>query len=295
MPAIRYVIILALTLQLFHSSVHAELQWKPREPSYSYATMSVEHLSGSGIATGNFDAESSFQAWWSYVSFPGISVATRKIFLAAEIDGMDRRLVYQGERINGMTMTRIGIFGGTVLWKGAKHRGALMAGTGVASDFISLHRDAAYLHLIYNHRFTVSKRLQWGLGVLVMCNSGRWQQNPPFNLLPSCKWTITPTTFLSVNWDNAQLKQYVSKRVALVGDVRYDFSFFRLDNDISTEFETVAAGGGVDVWVVNDIYVRLRYKQLVYRNEYLGQDGTVLVNENVAGGRAIKLLLVYAR
>ncbi|MBD3390403.1 MAG: hypothetical protein GF418_00175 [Chitinivibrionales bacterium] len=268
---------------------------EPQHPKYDYATFTVEHLMACGNDTPGFGAEKKFQAWWMFVSFPGLAVFGRDIYLAAEVDGMDRVWSYQGERLNRTPATRIGLFSGVSIFKRDKHRGTFFVGTGVASDFVSLHRDAAYVHLIYDHRFTISDRLSAGLGLLVMHNFDRWQRDPPVNLLPSLRWDISRTTFLRIAWDNLTIRQYVHGRVALVGELRYDFSFFRLDHNTTVEFETVAAGGGVDIWIAGDLYVRARYKELVYKNELVERDLDVLVDDTGMRGRAVKVLLVYAR
>jgi hypothetical protein len=83
--------------------------------------------------------------------------------------------------------------------------------------------------------------------------------------------------------------------VALVAEARYDFSFFRLSNKTTVEFETIGAGGGVDVWIAGDVYVRLRYKEIVYKNELIERNGHVLVDDTNTNGRAVKVVLVYAK
>ncbi len=271
------------------------LAFSPKQPRDDYATMSLERLFSCSVDDSSMHAQQGFQAWWTYASFPGFSVLGKNVFMAAEIDGMDRRIDYLGVRQNRSPMTRIGLFAGVTVVKRAKHSGSFMVGTGVSSDFVSLHRDAAYVHLIYDHRFDISQQLSAGLGILVMYNFDRWQRDVPFYLLPTLRWRVTPTTIVRVAWDNLEIKQFVTERFALAAEARYDFSFFRLDNNTTLEFETVAVGGGLDVWVGGDMYVRVRYKELVYKNELLERDGTVLVDDVSRNGRGVKIAVVYAK
>jgi hypothetical protein len=291
MNIVKYRAIAAAILSVYA----AACAFNPRVPKNSYATMAAERSFACGLDDSLMRAEEAFQSWWAYMSLPSFAISGRKVFLSAEMDGSDRKIERGGERTNGLFMSRFGLFAGVTLFSGKKHKGSFMIGPGVASDFVSLHRDAGYVHLIYDHRFTVTKDFSWGLGLLVMYHFDRWQKNPPFNLLPSLRWRITPTTYLRAAWDTIEFSQYVASRIALVGEVRYDYSFFRLDDGITYEHTTVSAGGGVDVHIAGDMFVRIRYRENLYKKEYLEQEKSALVDDVSTAGRALKLMIVYAK
>jgi hypothetical protein len=158
-----------------------------------------------------------------------------------------------------------------------------MAGTGIASDFSSPGINDMYLHLIYEHRYRFSDSFALGLGILVMNNFGTWHF--PFNLLPRLSWHITSRTHLRVAWDIVELKQFLSENLSVSAEARYDMSFFHINANIPYEFITVGAGGGFDMWLFRNFYVRVRYKELFYRNENVSiSDGNDIGSATQRGG-----------
>jgi hypothetical protein len=87
----------------------------------------------------------------------------------------------------------------------------------------------------------------------------------------------------------------LTPRLSLSAETRYDLSFFCLGNDDSVELETVGAGGGFDLWLFGDVYLRFRFKELLFRRELwrLENGNDIDLREN--SGRSVKLQLVYAR
>jgi hypothetical protein len=284
---------LVIILLLFINTAVSSDGFVAKQPDYDMALTTIEGHFDSGIDIYGMKAEGSFQAWRAYAGFPSFRVFGRKVFISTEIDGMDRRIEYQTRRINGPAMTRLGLFTGLRAVKGNNHRGTFFVGTGLSSDFVSLHRDAAYVHFIYDHKIDVSRDFSFGLGILLMYNFDRWQKNPPVNLLPSLRWKLTPRTFVLSKWDNLEVKQFITERIAAVAEIRYDMSFFRLDDGYTVEFETVGAGGGVDIWISGDFYIRARYRENIYKNELLEKDGRILVDDVSSEGRGVKVVLVF--
>lgn len=225
---------------------------------------------------------------------PGFKVLEKNVYLALECDLVNRVVHYRGRRLNHGLMQRYGLFGGITLFRRGKHRGSLLIGTGVASDFAEPGADMLYGHFIYDHRIAVSEGLELGLGILFPYNFGE-TRDPVINLLPTVLWSIKPGTFLTVAWDAVELRRWLRERFALVADVRYDLSFFRLADHTTIELETVGAGGGCDIRLWDDWYVRARYKKILLKNERLRIGGAESVLDGGAGGHSVRLLVAYAK
>ncbi|MBD3241218.1 MAG: hypothetical protein GF331_11580, partial [Chitinivibrionales bacterium] len=208
----------------------------------SRVTANGEQAWGATIDSDYFDGESRLRNGWLYAGLPGFRVFGLNVFTALEADVLHRTMYgVDGARLNHAPMQRYGLFAGVTLMEREKHRGSLLAGSGIASDFEHLGRHSWYLHLIYDHRFTLSERFSFGLGVLVSCNLGQWKW--PINLLPSLTWRVTPRTIVKVAWDNLLIEQWLWPRTAAFAEVRYDLSFFGIGRATRYEFETVSVGG----------------------------------------------------
>jgi hypothetical protein len=265
----------------------------PHDPADNLTTVRYEQHSSCQVKGDSLQADATFPTWWAYVALPSARVLGKKVFFAGEVDAMLREYRLGGEVIAGPLLGRIGLFGGATLLDLKRQHGTLMAGAGFAGDNDAPIGNAWYAHLIYDHRITISDRLKVGLGVLVSDHFGRIRK--PINLLPYLSWKITPITRLRIAWDVLELRQFVTNRLSASAEARYDLSFFGLNNRRSLEFETVGLGGGVDLWIVRNFYLRARYKEIVFRREILKSGATVLSDARQSGGRSLKIELSYAK
>jgi hypothetical protein len=263
------------------------------------ATLKNWYLTASGgqyftekVSVDSFTTDKSFQNFWLYAGLPSFSIAGKKIFSAVEIELMHRQITFAGNPLHdpSVLFQRYGLFAGVRLIDRPRQKGSLMAGPGIATDFTEVSTGIGYLHLIYDHRFTFSDKLQIGLGIVFQYHFDAWRS--PVNLLPTVKWQIAPHTQLDVTWDNLQLKQGIFKRTMAVGEVRYDLSFFRSRNRLSYELETVSAGGGFDIQVSRRYSVRMRYQELVMHREIIRRNGGALVDVIGGRGRLLRVVLV---
>jgi hypothetical protein len=285
-----YSIILVIWASRFQSASSDTLKMRD-----DYITASFEHYFSAPIHGDSLTADASFKNAWAYMGLPGFRVATKNVFSAIELDVVERAIAYGPQKLTGARtiMQRYGVFTGMTIIDNPGNKGSVLAGAGVASDFSVRDPDIWYLHLIYDHRFILSENLTIGAGILFQYHFDAWRM--PINLLPTIKWRIGPRTQFQVAWDNAQIKQYLFSRTTGVLELRYDLSFFRLRDKLSYELETVAAGMGADVHLGGNFFMRLRYKNLVYRREILRLGGTAI--EDIIGGRGgtVKISFVNAQ
>ncbi len=257
-----------------------------------YLTASGEHYFGGNVSGDSLNADGTFQDLWIYAGLPSFTIAGKKVFSAVEADLLHRQITYNGAPLNGSPhlFHRYGIFAGVTLFTPPGQKGSFMVGPGIATDFSKVNDRIGYLHLIYDHRFTVSKKLTIGLGIVAQYHFDAWRV--PLNLLPTLRWDINPQTKLAINWDNLQLSRRIFPRTLVVGELRYDLSFFRSRDRLSYELETVSAGGGFDVRLGKRSRLRIRYQELLMHREIIRKSGDALVDLDGGRGRSVKLLLV---
>jgi len=267
-------------------------QTKYNDPQDDLGTVQIENYWGATVSSDTLSRDNRFPTWWVYWTLPSFRIGGRSVFAAVEMDGMNRSRRYR-EKDSDALLLRYGIFGGISLLDHPKHRGSLLLGSGVAYEANSLSSDDLYLHVIYDHRIKYSDQLTLGLGVLFMNHFGRWRA--PLNLLPYVNWRISNRTRFRVAWDIIELRHALNNRLSVSAETRYDLSFFHLESDDSVEFETVGVGGGFDIWLFGDMYLRLRYKNLVFRREIRRLTGRDDIDIRAYDGHALKLQLVYAK
>jgi hypothetical protein len=260
-------------------------------------TVNAEQTFATAIVDDSLGADQAFQTFWAYVSLPGFRVLGKNVFTAIEVDLMNRSLDWGGKAITSGVMQRYGAFAGITLIETEKQRGSFLVGGGVASDFADVNARSAYCHLIYDHRFLISDRFTFGIGILVAYELGHWGNvfGMPVNLLPSLTWNIAPRTILKAAWDNLTFEQGIFARTSLFAELRYDLSFYQLERETRYGFQSVAACGGVNVRVAGNYFVRVRYKELLFKQDYLDRSGHAEVLASDGRGRAIGLSFVYAK
>ena len=267
--------------------------FKPHDPENDLITVQYEHYFGTPFVADSIHAPSAFPAWWLYATLPGFRILSKEVFWAVELDGMVRDIREGNASLSDSPFQRYGLFTGVTLIEKAGHTGSFLAGAGVAGELSDPDFDDSYVHLIYEHRYRISRNLTLGLGVLAMNNFGEWQS--PLNLLPYLSWHISERKRFRIAWDVVEFKQFLTERISTSAEVRYDMSFFRIDSRIPYELETVAVGGGPDIWLFRHFYLRLRYKELLYRNETLELPGGTEVTSERRRGRSVKVQVVYGK
>ncbi len=269
----------------------------PHEPVDDYATIQFEQLLIKRDDQSHARGDNSLQNIWMYVGLPGFSIAGKNVFTALEFDGIKGELYLHDAKVTSRVLQRYGLFMGITLFDSPAHSGSFMVGSGVATNFSIFNKDVFYYHFIYDHRFILSNSFSFGFGILLSYNLGEFKDPNPINLLPTIRWKITPRTTLKVAWDNLEIKQFFTERIAAVFETRYDLSFFRLNRDLTYTLETVGLGGGMDIWLVKDYYIRLRYKEIVYKNEFLKEHSEKIrfPYSDIGAGRTIRLSFVYAK
>jgi hypothetical protein len=282
--------ICAIILILIAGCSGAQTQF--HDPQDDLGTLQFETYWGASVSTDTLIRDEEFPTWWAYWTLPSFRIADRSVFAAIEMDGVNRSRRYQETEPDALLL-RYGLFGGISLLNTPRHRGSLLLGSGVASEASSLSSDDLYLHLIYDHRIVYSDRLTLGLGILFMNHFGRWRA--PFNLLPYVNWRMSDRTRLRVAWDIIELRHVLNPRFSISAETRYDLSFFHLECDDSVEFETVGLGGGFDIWLLGDMYLRLRYKNLLLRREIRRISDQDDIDIRKYDGHALKLQVVYAK
>lgn len=280
---------LCVSTWLFAATLH--------QPKNDYITVVAEQIFTQNPTSGaeSLTSGSTMQNFWVYTALPGFTVLKKDVFTALECDIIIRELQYRGQTINNTVLQRYGAFGGITLLRNEKQSGSLLLGSGIATDFSDVSGDIFYFHLIYDHRIRVSDRLLLGMGALISYNMGRFK-SPPLNLLPTVIWQPDAAVNVQIAWDNLEVRRLVTERIAAVAEIRYDLSFFHLQEHINYEFETVAIGGGLNLSLGKNWYLRLRYKELVFKDEHI-QIKTATIGARhlgIGSGRSIRVLLVSA-
>lgn len=260
-----------------------------------YSSFSITSQQGVHTDASLNGSSNTAEAYWLYTTVPAFSIGDKSLYVAVEAELYHRELTFQGIDNGKSLFQRYGIFAGYPILKNGKQSGNLFAGLGVASDFTILSKRDLYWQLIYDHRVTISDRLTVGLGLLYSYTHGGPKKTTAINLLPTLRWRVHDRIKLSVNWDNLECKVYVHPKVALVGEGRYDMSWFDME-DYSYQSETVTAGGGVDIKVASSIYARVRLLKNLYQREILWSDDTEwILTPDEVGGYAMRLLFTYVK
>ena len=267
-------------------------QTQYHDPQDDLGTLQFETYWGASVSTDTLTRNGEFPSWWAYWTLPSFRIAGRSVFAAVEMDGMSRSRKYHEEESDALLL-RYGVFGGISFLDTPKHRGSLLVGSGIASEARSLSPDDYYFHLIYDHRIKYSDQFTLGLGVLFMNHFGRWRS--PINFLPYANWRISNRTRFRVAWDIIEVRHALNQRLSVSAETRYDLSFFHLECDDSVELETVGVGGGFDIWLFGDMYLRLRYKNVVFRREIRRVTDHDNIDIRAYDGHSFKLQLVYAK
>jgi hypothetical protein len=267
--------------------------FKPLEPSYDMTTLDIEQVWGAASGDSLLSNASAFPAAWLYSSLPSVHLASHPFFGAFEAEVMPRAIKYQGGQLSHGILQRYGLFAGYTPFESETNKGTMMVGGGVASDMHSLDRHDGYLIFIYDHRFTVSENLKWGIGIEYRWLLGRWDRQP--YLLFDLDWRITPTTRLHAAWSVIELKQYLIPRLALCAGARYAISYFGLDNQARSIFETVSLTAGTDVSFTANWLIRLRFDKYLMKNETINMPATGPIKSSDPLGMAVRMELVYGK
>lgn len=231
-----------------------------------------------------------------YSSLPAVKIANKKIFTAIEVDLLNKDLFLYEKKLNEGFFQRYGLFIGTGLIKNEKQKSAIYLGGGIASDFPALEKDCGYFHLIYDHGWLISDKLKLGIGLLLSYNIGSWKDPQLVNLLPTLQWSPSDKLNINIAWDSFKIRRFITTEITAVLEARYDLSFFKLTKDYSAYFETVGVAGGFDVNLFKSYYLQLRYKEVLYNNNYIKHNSKNSTHSlNNSEERTISISIVYAK
>lgn len=216
-------------------------------------------------------SDNAAEALWAYTTLPSLPVGSKSLYIAIEAELFHHEINLNSISQERSLFQRYGLFAGLPVVAFKKQKGSLYASLGVASDFSRLSRRDLYWQLIYDHRFTLSDRLTLGMGILYSYAHGGPKRSNPVNLLPTVRWRFHDRWKLSMNWDNLEIKYFATERLFFVGEGRYDMSWFNLEN-ISYQVEDVSLGGGIDLKVASNLFLRVRALKAMYRREILWDD-----------------------
>lgn len=262
----------------------------------TYATFQITEQFSKEKSSSKLKSETNSDGLWIYSSLPSLNLRKFKIFSAVEIDLLNKDLFLNKEKINEGIFQRYGVFLGTSIMKTEKQKSAIFIGSGIASDFPSLEEKCGYFHLIYDHQWIITSKLKMGMGILISYNNGSWNDPNLINFLPTIKWDPSPKLDIHASWDNLKIRRFLASSITGVIEVRYDMSFFRLQSEYTVFFEDVSLGTGLDLHLSKDYYLRLRYYEMIYNNNYiLNTENNSTYNIDQILGRTLSLSVVFAK
>jgi len=254
----------------------------------TYARVSYDGYAG----LGGEDANTSLL--WAYISLPGFNKKNISFFPALEIEFMEKNIYRDDALLHEGPLGRIGVPLGFTLINKTHHRGVVILGPGIATASSDVSSDIFYMHVIYEHRFFISKTFEWGLGIALSFNNG-YVKDPPVNLLPYLRWNLTPRLAIRANWDNVHITTQLTDRASLFAQVRYDMSFFLLRENWRYQFENVSAGAGGEFQLLKHWFMSADLRYLLYRNERVYNKGTEYSTRTGSGGVAASISAKYKK
>lgn len=248
-----------LLLQLY------ALELDERDDYSAVSVMTLQGVTSDSIMNKSSDH---IELFWVYSTLPSISIGKKSFYLAIEAELFHRQLNLNGFAQERPTLQRYGLFGGVPVIEGGKSTGSVFLGLGLASDFTTLSSKDLYWQIIYDHRVTLSPKLTIGMGILYSHTLGAPKKSSPVNLLPTLRWRMHDRLKLSMNWDNLEFRYFLTERIALVGEGRYDMSWFHC-RDFAYQREDVSAGGGIDIKIAKSLFLRGRAYRGLYSREII--------------------------
>lgn len=235
----------------------------PRRTTYDMFSTTININAGPFTGDSLSEGAVPHEQLWLYATFPSVPLGRLKLFSALELEGMVCDLSWIDPKLEKRYFTRWGLFGGLTVIDRVTHRGTIMVGAGsCASPGTRPGQEDWYLQLIYDHRFVISDRFSWGLGILFQRFFDAWDSQP--YLLLSLDWAISDRTRLRAAWDVLELSRDINHKVTLAADLRYDFSFFGAGNNLGVVQRSVGAGGGIDFHLSPTLDLRVRYHRDLY-------------------------------
>lgn len=264
--------------------------------THIYSTINIEEQFYKYDSNNQFRGDDYSDAFWFYTSLPSIKIGKKKIFTAIEIDMLNKDFYLNDLKINYSYFQRYGLFTGLSLLSNKKYKSVFYIGGGIASDFYSLDSKCGYIQFIYDNHWILNSKLTLGIGILISYNSGSWKDPNPINFLPTLKWNPTSKLNIQINWDNFRVRRYLTKDITGILEVRYDMSFFRTSSNYTLYIENVGASTGLDVHLFSNFFLRLRYKEIFYSNDYiLDVNENKRYKANFNGGRTILFSVIYGK
>jgi hypothetical protein len=100
-------------------------------------------------------------------------------------------------------------------------------------------------------------------------------------------------TKLKWDADFLEVRRFLNPLLCFTAGVRFNLEFFALKNDADYEYNSMGLETGFQYAVGADIYVRIKYKELVWGRQTLGLPDGSRHTEDIAAGRSLRLNLAY--
>lgn len=276
-------------MQAFAAALNIE------DPSTDFVFLEFEPYSsfGGDRFSGPAVAEAGENRLWrmaGQLTFPAGKFGDHQIFGTFKSTLMDQDIVYRDTlTLNHGILKRFWLSGGDS-WKHAGGRSSMyLVGVGVNSDFADLGSKDFNTEWIYSHFWTVSPTFNWGLGLDIQQYFGKYEPYP----LIFAEWTVGDRTKLKWDADYLEVRRFFNSRLCLTAGVRFNLEFFALKNDADYEYNSAGLELGFNYAVGNDIYVRLKYKELVWGRQTLGLADGSHHTRGMEAGRSLRLNFAY--
>ena len=266
-----------------------------QDPSTDFAFLEFEpYPSFGGVRfSGPAVAEADEKRLWrlaGQLSFPAGKFGDHQLFGSFKSTLMDQDIVYRDSLIlNEGMLKRFWLSGGDS-WKHAGGRSSMfLLGVGVNSDFADLGPKDFNTEWIYSHFWTVSPDFNWGLGLDIQQYFGKYEPYP----LIFVEWKAGDRTKVKWDADYLEVRRFLNPWLCFTAGVRFNLEFFALKNDADYEYNTAGLEMGFNYAVGNDLYVRLKYKELVWGSQTLGLADGSHHTRDVDAGRSLRLNIAY--
>lgn len=277
----------------------SEIQFE--DPGHDYAFLEVEPYSGFTAKDTLNTSGAKYGRIADQISFPIGMFNNHFMFGSIKNTVINRDVVYDGQKLNQGPLQRYWLAGGIELIDSPRHNSYLMAAVGLNSDLADLGRRDFNSEWIYTHSFTLRSNFHWGFGLDLQEYSGRFVDFFPV----VHKWQIAAYPLFYLDWrfsdntkfiwdaDFLELRQFFFRKLAVTAGARFNLEFFALKRDATYQYRSVGAETGLQYSLGRHTYLRLKYKELLAGEEFVGLTDGTLHRGEINSGRSVRLNLAY--
>lgn len=244
---------------------------------------------------GDAPAAGSQNRFWrlaGQLSFPAGKFGNKQFFGSFKSTLIDRDIVYDDTlKLNDGMLKRFWQSGGMIWPNGNGQSNCLLVGLGVNSDFADLSLVDFNTEWIYSHTWQPRPVFSWGLGISVQQKLNKAVPYPLFFV----DWKAGEKTRFKWDADYLEMRRFLSPWLCFTAGVRFNLEFFALADEAEYEYNSMGLETGFQYAVGGNMYVRLKYKELVWGSETLAlPDGSSHTQDIGPGaGRSLRLNLAY--